>query len=548
MAAMSARLKHTSSMRSWSAGVALLLAVAAGALFSSGRGNPEQQEAHAVPHGAITTLGSVRPDEGGPRAHIEGAFGPSFAWPVIPIHMVLLPDHRVLAYGTDQNGRQGAALHYAVWDPKDSGRQEAFVTLPNVTGTDIFCSAQSLLADGTVTLLGGDETVHGRPVNNGNADMNLFDPRTNVMHKTQGMSMRRWYPTLVVMPSGDRVVLGGLVKNASSRWTFYERSLASTPEVYTPGSGWRSLTAAASEVAYGSKHESYYYPRAWLAPAGDVFILGHDGRLFRLDPSGAGRLREMSARVPEANERAPAAMFAPGRILALRGHRKAVVVDINGPEPVVRATESPSVERQWGNATVLADGQVWVSGGSVTANQLGDEHYHSELWNPATGRWTRTSSAAQPRLYHSAALLLADGSVLTGGGGAPGPLIQLNGEIYFPPYLFLRDGSGRFAPRPAIAQAPSQATSGSELRVHLAPGTSASRMTLLRSGSVTHSFNHEQRFLALDFKQSGTELRTTLPADVNQLPPGYYLLFVFDAQGVPSLGKSLLISNPATAG
>jgi hypothetical protein len=70
----------------------------------------------------------------------------------------------------------------------------------------------------------------------------------------------------------------------------------------------------------------------------------------------------------------------------------------------------------------------------------------------------------------------------------------------------------------------------------------------VRSGSVTHSFNHEQRFMALDFTQHGTELRATLPADVNRLPPGYWLLFVFDDQGVPSLGRTLLVTNPATAG
>lgn len=100
------------------------------------------------------------------------------------------------------------------------------------------------------------------------------------------------------MPSGDRVALGGRIRDASSRWTFYERAVASTSEVYTPGSGWRTLGGAASDRAYGSRYESYYYPRAWLAPAGDVFILGHDGRLFRLDPRGQGRLRELAVTAP----------------------------------------------------------------------------------------------------------------------------------------------------------------------------------------------------------------------------------------------------------
>ena len=47
------------------------------------------------------------------------------------------------------------------------------------------------------------------------------------------------------------------------------------------------------------------------------------------------------------------------------------------------------------------------------------------------------------RLYHSTSLLLPDGSVLTAGGGAPGPVTNLNAEIYYPPYLFKKDGSGQ---------------------------------------------------------------------------------------------------------
>ena len=68
-------------------------------------------------------------------------------------------------------------------------------------------------------------------------------------------------------------------------------------------------------------------------------------------------------------------------------------------------------------------------------NQLTGVAYQVEIWDPATGHWTAGASAAVPRLYHSNALLLTDATVLTGGGGAPGPLANLNAEIYYPPYL-----------------------------------------------------------------------------------------------------------------
>lgn len=108
--------------------------------------------------------------------------------------------------------------------------------------------------------------------------------------------------------------------------------------------------------------------------------------------------------------------------------------------------------------------------------------------------------------------------------------------------LALRDG------RRAVVDVPVHASAGGELRVSLGKDVKATRLTLVRMGSVTHSLNHEQRFFALDFSQQGTVLRARLPADANQLLPGYWLLFVFDAQGVPSMGRPVLVSSPAVAG
>ena len=501
------------------------------------RGNP------GVPDFAAPVV-LIAPTNGGPRAHIEGAFGPSFSWPVIPIHMVLLPDRRVLAYGTDTAGRQGAGFHYTVWNPRLGGGSDAFLTLPNFTGTDIFCAAQSLLPDGRVVLIGGDENP-GTPENFGNPDMNVFDPRTNLLKKSVSMAFKRWYPTLVVLPSGERVVMGGRINIVYDDGVVVERNVATTPEVFTPGSGWRPLGAATSDIAYGNSAESFYYPRAWLSRTGNIFILGHDGLTFHLDAKAQGTLVRLSAVAPPSAIHYPSAMFAPGKILAVRNDRQAVVVDINGIQPWVQVTEPVPTLRKWGNATVLADGQVWVNGGSNNVNQLASAHYRSELWNPGTGRWTPAALAKQARLYHSASVLLSDGSVLTGGGGAPGPLTQLNGEVYFPPYLFQRDGSGRFAPRPGIVAAPSSATVGGELVLTLGNGVIARRLTLVRSGSATHSFNPEQRFMALEFTQVGAELRARLPTNINEFPPGYYLVFVFNGQGVPSQARMLRVTAPA---
>lgn len=62
-------------------------------------------------------------------------------------------------------------------------------------------------------------------------------------------------------------------------------------------------------------------------------------------------------------------------------------------------------------ATLLPDGRALVVGGP-----------RSELFDPATGRWTSTGALVQPRRQH-VATLLADGRVLVVGGGA-----DLDGE------------------------------------------------------------------------------------------------------------------------
>src|SRR6202011_5508950 len=99
-----------------------------------------------------------------------GVFGPPFPWPIIPLHIALLPDGRVLSFGTDQTGQQGAQLIYDVWDPKLGYGANAHTVLPNTTSTDIFCGAATLLGSGflqgsngsgNLLVTGGDLTVAG---------------------------------------------------------------------------------------------------------------------------------------------------------------------------------------------------------------------------------------------------------------------------------------------------------------------------------------------------------------------------------------------------
>jgi hypothetical protein len=248
-------------------------------------------------------------------------------------------------------------------------------------------------------------------------------------------------------------------------------------------------------------------------------------------------------------------MYAPGKILRVGGgglnnqatadgRNAAAVIDINGPTPQIALTASMPAALHWHTATVVADGRVVVTGGSLKSNQLVGVSAHALIWDPATNKWTRgAKGSGRSRLYHSTALLLPDATVLVGGGGARGPQTNLNVEKYFPPYLYT--AAGAFAPRLNVLTAPAKLTHGKQFKVTLNKAWRARRVTLIKTGSVTHSFNMEQRFMELSFVRSGNQLLVKAPANLNLATPGKYLLFVLNAQGVPSMARIVSVANAA---
>jgi hypothetical protein len=463
-----------------------------------------------------------------------GRFGAAFGWPLIPVHVTLLPDGRVLSYGTTESGQQGGQFSYAVWDPKLGIGSDSHLLLPNTTGTDTFCSGQVIVPrTGEVLLTGGDRMINGRR-NYSTRDVNFFDYLTNAMRKSaQSMAQPRWYPTVTTLTDGRVLITGG-------RDDLVSTSAIATPELYDPVSGWHSLTGATSNAAYGTGN--WYYPRAWSAPDGRVFVAAMGGRTFFVNPSGSGTIAETPLALAAGGYWHPSVMFQPGRILSIRHGARAQVIELNTPAPTATLTASLSQDRIWSSATVMADGNVLVSGGSTADNQAVNVAYHTELWNPTTGTWTIGASGSRMRLYHSISLLLADGRVLIAGGGSPGPVTNLNGEIYEPPYLFKSDGSGTLATRPTIQSAPMQMAWGTSFNVQIGSTAAVSKVALVKTGSATHSFDFDQRYLLPTFTQSGSTVTVQAPANAALAPPGNYLLFVFDAAGVPSVSRVLRLA------
>ena len=472
---------------------------------------------------------------GGPTAAMQGVFGAAISWPINAIHLALLPDGRILNYGSDEYGQQTGALLYDIWDPTLGTGMDAHLVLPNTTSTDIFCGNTSVQwTTGKVMMTGGDLTVNGVR-NYANNKTTIFNPATNTVATGVPMHYPRWYPTIVPLPNGDKLVLGGWVTRENGADPVQP---AATPEVYHAATGWRSLS--------GVSVTDWYYPHAFVTPTGNVFHVEPSGAMSSITTSGTGALQRYNGLVPLGNSYIPTVMVAPGKLLSIR-KTSVVVIDVNGTQPIVTPTGNLDQLRDDGSATLLADGQVLVNGGSTVHNALTGVAYTTQIWNPATGNWTTGASATKPRLYHSNALLLPDGSVLTAGGGSPGPVVNLNAEIYYPSYLYMNNGSGTPAERPVIldAQAQGGIRVGAILGLTMSDTSPVGRVTLVRSGAATHATNVEQRFLDMTstLQQNGQQLSVTLPANANVLLPGYYLVFVFNRSGIPSIARQVLVTN-----
>jgi hypothetical protein len=496
---------------------------------------------------------SYKPENTGSTAYNIGAFGPVFAWPVIPLHMVLLPDGRVLGYGSDDKGAQGAKLHYAVWDPEwnpalPGADSSAFQLLANTTGTDLFCNTQLVLpSNGQVFMAGGDRIVNGVR-NYAVADTNFFNPADNSLRKEAGsMAYRRWYGTAITTQKGEVVVMGGRDDRyyaGTSTKPSTEASYSPVPEIYVPGSGWRSLTGARSDAAFGSAKGNWWYPKSWLAPNGKIVTITNDGYFYALDPTGSGSLTKLTGKLQGTNYNTTSLMYAPGKLMSIRNTTQVALVDINGAQPVIKIGAPISTARKWGFSTVLPDGKVWVNGGSRNANTLADAVYTSEIWDPASGRWTMTATAQKPRLYHGNTMLLPSGAVVVGGGGAPGPVRGLNAEVYFPPYFFNPDGS--FATQPVINQVSPKNLSWSDtFTVQMSTTAPVDRVVMIRTGSSTHSFSNEQRRMELAFTQDGQTLTVKAPAKATEMPPGYYMVFALRKNPKAPADDDRLVPSPA---
>ena len=460
---------------------------------------------------------------------VQGQWSSVITLPIVAIHMHMLPSGKVLIWQDDNhpnyntNGtRLGGSTVAYIWDVG-----AGTTTQVNNTTVNEFCSGHAFLPDGRLLIAGG----HAGSDGDGITDAFIFNSSNNTWTQTNlPMSAGRWYPSAVTVGNGEIAVLSGADPGGGTN----------TPEVWqtNSGGGWRLLTNATLSLPL--------YPMMHLAPNGKVFVSGPDSTTRYLDTSGTGAWTTVATRVGANREYGSSVMYDAGKVLIMGGGDPVVntaeVIDLNAGSPAWSSVGNMASARRQMNATILPNGKVFVTGGTTNAgNEPAGQVLSSEMWSPSTGNFTTMASAQTPRLYHSTAILLPDGRVISAGGGRPGTEYK-NAEIFSPPYLFVSGGGA--ATRPTIDSHLSKSVRpGSTIFVTTPDATNISDVTLIALSSVTHTRNMNQRFNRLSFTQGMGGLNVTLPSSSNSIPPGYYMLFILNSNGVPSVAQIINVNS-----
>ncbi|KAI9686795.1 MAG: hypothetical protein M1822_002855 [Bathelium mastoideum] len=491
---------------------------------------------------------------------VVGQWGSLFELETVAVHASLLPNGKVLYWGRRSNPhdttRDSLNEHFTksfLWDPF-TGASKATATQPKLFGpgakdVNLFCSGHSFQPDGSLLIVGG----HLEDTKGVNQSC-IYNPLADTWSAKRPMNEGRWYPSALTLPDGSVLSLSGTFGFIDAEG----KSSSSTniiPQVWRTNT-WQPLASPPRNVLLS-------YPRLHLDPNGRVFMAGPQDQSQFLDVNASGGLGTWTTgpmRKAGAREYGPSVMYDSGKVIYIGGGN-----DANSGGTPTKMTESIDLKaekvewiteasmlfaRRQHNATVLPDGSVLVTGGTQGAgfNNLdaGKPVHIPELWNPVTRQWTLMAEESADRCYHAIALLLPDGRVLSAGGGEYSPNNDgwpnltkdslTNAQLFSPPYLFKGKGV-----RPTISSAPSEISYDQPFEVTVDHSDSIDKVSWVRLGSVTHTCNMNQSFMRLDFKQRSRKVIVNAPANANLSPPGHYMLFLLNKEGMPSVAPIVRI-------
>ncbi|GAA2621731.1 kelch motif-containing protein [Dactylosporangium fulvum] len=374
-----------------------------------------------------------------------------------------------------------------------------------------------------------------------------FNPFTEQYERVADMHEKRWYPTLTGLPDGSVLAVSGLDGSGevvdgtqnevydpkTKQWTVrrdLDRYFPTYPALFqTDRAG--VLFYSGSNAGYGPADKGRD-PGFWnLADNSFEAVPGlRDADLLETSMSTwAGPVQDQTVMV----------VGGGGVGESSKSSRRIDIIKLNEASPrFQRGPDLPEGTR-YPNLVQLPDDTVLITNGSSNyRGRNGSDNHTARIYHPDSNTLTVAADPHVGRNYHSAAVLLPDGRVLTVGSD---PLFRdkkntISGtfeqrlEIYTPPYLFR--GSG-----PVIGEGPTTVRYGQQATFTTLLPDNVRSARLIRPSAATHMLNTDQRSVALDVEAGAGSVTVTVPSSPALMPPGPYMLFLVDKNGVPSQAR-----------
>jgi hypothetical protein len=499
-----------------------------------------EPEVDAVASQQLAVAAALPADQG-------GQWSAPFVIPVVGVSAVMLNNGKVLFWSYDP----------ATWDKPDSSNTGvSYLWNPTTlagsfipTPENIWCGGQTILSDGRVFLAGGnlrypDPTAPaGQRGWEGDLSTYTFNQVTSTFKKQPEMAKGRWYPTVTQLPDNSAIITSGYDETG-------KQSMNPLVDRFVPSAG---IDGVGTISTVAVKKTPGLYPFQQVLPSGAMLQTGPEMINSYLLQPGTWAFTRLPNMLYDHGGNANGVNYTDASVTPL-----SQIVTVSGGKTLPANNEwldsyNPTAgwrdypkwikQRHNANTVILPDGKLLTIGGNAASTNYGGTHFSAELYskpaNDLTGAWAEVAPHSIPAAYHSSALLLPNGTVLLSEDDrtkTADAAAKHRAQIYSPPYLFKGARPKMGAPA-TLARGQAFAITGTAV----APRTIASAV-LIAPGAVTHGNDMHQRLIKLPITVAGTNVQATVPASTALVPPGYYMLFIVDSEGVPSIAKFVRIA------